>query len=98
MTVSSTTNRVNYTAIAGQVNFDYTFPVFEDTHMKVYSGGVLKTLNVDYTIVLELKRGTFVYPPGAGVSSRGAPGCTAVTGRSSGSGRPARRAGSSRSA
>jgi hypothetical protein len=49
MTISTSTSRNDYNAVA-QTTFPYTFKIFDATHLKVYSGGVLKTLNVDYTV------------------------------------------------
>jgi hypothetical protein len=50
MTVSSTTNRIEYTADGSAVTFAYPFKIFEDADLDVYVDSVLKTLSTDYTV------------------------------------------------
>ena len=50
MTVSSTTNKVSYTAAGSQTVFAYTFKIYVDADLKVYVNGILKTLTTDYTV------------------------------------------------
>jgi len=50
MTVSSTTNKVSYTAAGSQTVFAYTFKIYVDADLKVYVNGFLKTLTTDYTV------------------------------------------------
>jgi len=59
MAVSSTTNKVSYSASALQTTFAYTFKIYADADLKVYVNDVQKTLTTDYTVT------------GAGVSSGG---------------------------
>jgi hypothetical protein len=49
MTVSSTTNRVNYTGTAA-FTYAYPFKIFAKTDLLVYVDGVLQTVDVDYTV------------------------------------------------
>jgi hypothetical protein len=50
MTISSTTSRNDYTAIAGQTVFPYTFKILVTSELKVYVDGVLKTETTHYTV------------------------------------------------
>jgi len=47
--VSDTTPRVAYTATASQAVFAVPFPFLDETHLKVYQNGVLKTLSTHYS-------------------------------------------------
>jgi len=42
--------RDDYTAIASQTIFTYTFQIFDDTEIFVYQNGTLLTLTTDYTV------------------------------------------------
>lgn len=42
--------RNDYTALAGQTVFTYTFQIFEDSEIQVYQNGTLLTLTTDYTV------------------------------------------------
>jgi hypothetical protein len=46
--VSDITPRIAYTATAGQTVFPVPFPFLDETHLKVYVNGVLKTLSTHY--------------------------------------------------
>ena len=48
--VTDLSPRVQYTASAAQVAFDYPFPIFEDADLTVDVDGVTKTLTTDYTV------------------------------------------------
>jgi len=50
MTISSSTNRVEYTATSSQTVFAYTFRILLNTDLEVYQEGTLKTLTTDYTV------------------------------------------------
>ncbi|MCS5590735.1 MAG: hypothetical protein NZ824_12295 [Candidatus Thioglobus sp.] len=50
MAVSSTTNKVSYTASGSSDTFAYNFRIYADADLNVYVGGVLKTLTTDYTV------------------------------------------------
>jgi len=50
MTVSTTVNKVSYTASAAQTTFAYTFKIFADGDLKVYVNSTQKTLTTDYTV------------------------------------------------
>ena len=50
MTVSTTVNKVSYTASAAQTTFAYTFKIFVDGDLKVYVNSTQKTLTTDYTV------------------------------------------------
>jgi len=50
MTVSSLNNQVSYTGDGLNTTFAFTFKFFEATDLYVYVSGVLKILNIDYTI------------------------------------------------
>ena len=52
MTVSSTVDRQEYTALAGQVKFDFDLYVFADSDLAIYVDGVQKALGTDYTVAL----------------------------------------------
>lgn len=39
-----------YTATASQTDFDYSFPIFEDSDLVVYDNDTLMTLTTDYTV------------------------------------------------
>ena len=49
--VSATTPRIAYTATAAQTVFVVPFVFFEDSNLKVYQNGALKTLATDYTVL-----------------------------------------------
>jgi hypothetical protein len=49
MTISTTTCRIPLTS-TGVVTFGYTFRILDETHLKVYVDGVLKTLTTHYTV------------------------------------------------
>ena len=61
---------MNYTGNGVNTIFAFTFKIFAETDLCVYVGGVLKTLNVDYTIGGEMPLSggniTFVVAPAAG--------------------------------
>jgi len=59
LTVGDLTPRDQYTATSGQTVFTYSFPIFNDSDLKVYVGSTLKTLTTHYTV------------SGAGTSSGG---------------------------
>lgn len=48
--VEDITPRRQYTAAAAQTEFDYPFPIFADTDLKVYVGETLKTITTHYTV------------------------------------------------
>lgn len=48
--VESVDPRVQYVAAASQVDFDYTFPIFEDADLAIYVDGVLQVLTTDFTV------------------------------------------------
>lgn len=50
MTVSTTVNRIEYTASLGQTIFQYPFIAFAESNLSVYVNSNLKTLTTDYTI------------------------------------------------
>jgi hypothetical protein len=50
MSVSTTLNRISYTASGGDSTFAYPFEIFAGTDLQVYDNGVLKTITVDYTV------------------------------------------------
>ena len=50
LTVGDLTPRDQYTATSGQTVFTYSFPIFNDSDLKVYVGPILKTLSTDYTV------------------------------------------------
>ena len=50
MTVSTTTRKNSYTGNASTTVFAYGFRIFNDSDIKVYVAGVLKTLTTHYTI------------------------------------------------
>lgn len=50
MTVSTTTSRNDYVAIAAQTIFPYTFKILYDSDLEIYIDGVLKTLSTHYTV------------------------------------------------
>ena len=50
LTVGDLTPRDQYTATSGQTVFTYSFPIFNDSDLKVYVGPTLKTLSTDYTV------------------------------------------------
>lgn len=50
MTVSTTDNRQDYTATAGQTIFPFSKKFYDDTDLLVYVSSVLKTLTTDYTV------------------------------------------------
>jgi len=50
MAVSSTINKVSYTASGSQTVFAYTFKIYEDADLEVYVNGILKTLTTDYAV------------------------------------------------
>jgi hypothetical protein len=50
MSVTTESNKSPYTGTGAQTVFPYTFKIFKDTDLKVYVGGVLKTLTTDYTV------------------------------------------------
>lgn len=50
MTVLSTTNRVTYVGNGALTVYPYTFKLFLAADIAVYVGGVLKTLDADYTV------------------------------------------------
>ena len=50
MTVSTTTSKVSYTGNGSTSAFAYTYKIFADAELKVYVGGVLKTLTTHYTV------------------------------------------------
>jgi hypothetical protein len=72
MTVSSTTNRVQYTQSAPGTNqsFAFTFKIYDATDLRVYQSGNLKILNTHYTISgsFPLSSGNvvFITPPATG--------------------------------
>ena len=52
MTVSSTSNKISYTANGSTATFAYNFPIFasEESTLKVYVADTLKTLTTHYTV------------------------------------------------
>ena len=50
MTITTTTSKVTYTGNNSTTVFAYTFKIFADTEIKVYVGGVLKTISTHYTV------------------------------------------------
>ncbi len=50
MAVTSTLNRVSYTADGVLTSFAYPFEIFLNTDLQVFVAGVLKTLTTDYTV------------------------------------------------
>lgn len=68
--VTDVSPRVQYTALAAQVDFDYAFPIFDDADLVIDVDGVTKTLTTDYTVAGEGNDTggtvTFVTAPGAG--------------------------------
>lgn len=51
--VEDITPRVQYVAIAAQTDFDYPFPIFEDSDLVVDVDGDTKALSTDYTVTGE---------------------------------------------
>lgn len=72
MTISSQTQRHNYTAAGGQTVFPFTFEILATTDLLVYVDGVLKNMGTDYSVsAAPWTAGgnvTFVTAPGAGVT------------------------------
>ena len=71
MTVSTTLNRKTYTGDAVSTVFAFPYKFLATTDLHVYVGGVLKTLNVDYTVGTPSDLGaniTFVSAPASGAS------------------------------
>jgi hypothetical protein len=76
MTVSSLTNKISYTGNGSNKTFAFPFKVFDPTDLYVYVDGVLKTLDVDYTvpgIIWPLESGNVIFtdtygPPPTGSS------------------------------
>lgn len=58
MTISSTTNKVQYTGDGVQTDFPFAFRILEDTDLEVYVDDDLKILNTDYTIDGGAEEGT----------------------------------------
>ena len=50
MTVTTTTNRNEYSGNGTQTTFPYTYKIFKDTDLQVYVNGVLQTLTTHYTV------------------------------------------------
>jgi hypothetical protein len=50
MSVTTTTNKIQYTGNGAQTVFPYTFKIFKNTDLEVYVAGVKKTLTTDYTV------------------------------------------------
>jgi hypothetical protein len=50
MSVQTTTSRISYTGNGSSTAFAYNFKILDQTHLKVYVAGVLKTLTTDYTV------------------------------------------------
>lgn len=50
MTISASPPRINYTADGSQTVFPYPFPITAASDLRVLALGVLKALNVDYTV------------------------------------------------
>lgn len=50
MTVSTLINRMDPVGTGGAGPFAYTFKIFSSSHLYVYVGGVLKTINTHYTV------------------------------------------------
>ena len=50
MTVSTTTRKISYTGNGSTTVFAYNFRIFDDTDLKVYVAGVLKSLSTHYTV------------------------------------------------
>lgn len=71
MTISSTTNRWEYTGDNSTDTFAYNNKIFVDSDLKVYLDAVLQTLDTDYTVSGEGTEGggnvVFTTPPGSGV-------------------------------
>ena len=70
MTVSTTVNKVSYTASAAQTTFAYTFKIFADGDLKVYVNSTQKTLTTDYTVTGagDVGGGNIVFGTGLSVS------------------------------
>ena len=72
MTISTQTQRNNYSAAGGQTVFPFTFEILASTDLLVYAGGVLKAINTHYTVsAAPWTAGgnvTFLVAPGAGVT------------------------------
>lgn len=49
-TINDLEPRVQYVAAAAQTEFDYTFPVFAETDVRVLVDGALQTITTDYTV------------------------------------------------
>lgn len=52
MTVSTTTTRASYAGNGVQDEFDFTFKIYESSHLEVYVDGVLRTEDTHYTVSL----------------------------------------------
>jgi len=50
LVVGDKTPKNQYESNADQVDFPYTFPIFEDSDLKVFVGSSQKTLSADYTV------------------------------------------------
>jgi len=50
MTISTTTNRIEYTGNGSLAAYPYTFMILAASDIKVYVSGILKSLGVDYTV------------------------------------------------
>lgn len=50
MTITVTTNKVQYIGDGTQVDYPYTFPIYLDSDLEVYVDDVLQTLTTDYTV------------------------------------------------
>jgi hypothetical protein len=48
--VQDITPRVQYVATAGQTEFPYPFPIFDEDDLRVYVDGTLQTKTTDYTV------------------------------------------------
>lgn len=48
--VTDTTPRIQYIATAAQTDFDYAFPIFEDSDLVVDVNGTTKVLDTDYSV------------------------------------------------
>lgn len=72
MTVSTNSNRISYNGDASTVVFSFPYKFLATSDLKVYVGGVLKTINVDYTVGTPTDAGanvTFSSAPAVGTGN-----------------------------
>ena len=64
MTIQVEEVAIQYLGDGSSVTFGYSFTATEEEWVLVYIAGIFKTVNIDYTLNLDLKEITFIDPPG----------------------------------